>query len=344
MQRFDTAHIAIVVLTLTFAVASWAQAAGSVERPLAGQRIRLVVGFGAGGGYDAYARLLAPHLKRETGATVVVENWPGGGGLVALNKGAADRSDGLTLMLVNGPSATISQILGREGVRYDLRELIWLGRVFAERNVILASPRSPYRSLADVAKADGVIRWASAGKTTGAGVAALVSQALNLDSRIIIGYKGTNESSLAILRGEADLVPMSATSAKQQSYENGLMPIATVGQERSSLLPDVPTVFEQLDLSPEQAWWIEYGAGIMELGRAIATSSHVTAERRDYLRRVIETILTDPDVKREGNARGRPIEFAPASSLEASVNRALGNVDETTREQLKHVILEKFYP
>ena len=74
-----------------------------------------MVGFGVGGGYDAYARLLAPHLERETGASVLVENWTGGGGIVALNRISADRSDRLSLMLINGPSAALSQILGRPG-------------------------------------------------------------------------------------------------------------------------------------------------------------------------------------------------------------------------------------
>ena len=228
-----------------------------------------------GGGYDAYARFLAPHLERETGATVIVENWTGGGGLVALNRLSADRSEGLTLMLINSPSAIISQILGMEGVRYNLRDLVWLGRVLAERNVILASPVSPYRSLADLVNSDRTVRWASPGVTANAGIAALISQALDLKSKIIVGYKGTGEASLAALRGEADLVAMSETSAYQQAHNNGIVPIAVVGTGRSTLLPDVPTVAEQYDLSPGQAWWINYAAGVMEAGRALATSSHI---------------------------------------------------------------------
>ena len=51
-----------------------------------GKTVRLVVGFGPGGGYDAYARMIAPYLSRALGGSVVVENQPGAGGLVALNR------------------------------------------------------------------------------------------------------------------------------------------------------------------------------------------------------------------------------------------------------------------
>lgn len=334
--------LACLGLVLTQLV--WTQASISEQRPLAGERVRLVVGFGAGGGYDVYARMLAPHLEQETGATVVVENWTGGGGVVALNRLATDDTEGLTLMLVNGPSAVMGQVLGNEGVRYDVSAFTWLGRVFAEPSVILASPVSPYRSLADLTSADLPVRWASAGKTTTAGTPALVSQALKLRSEVIIGYKGTSESALAALRGEADLVAMSATSARAQAHKNGLVPIAVVSHERISLLPEVATVAEQINLTPSQNRWIDYGITVMGLGRSLATSEHVSPERREYLRRVVKKILTDTTVIREAAAQGRPIEFGPPSELLASINRALANGNEPTRGELRHVILEKFNP
>ncbi|MFC1680763.1 tripartite tricarboxylate transporter substrate-binding protein [Pseudomonadota bacterium] len=333
-------HAAYVCLILAATVASPAWTADATQRPFSGERIRLVVGFGVGGGYDAYARLLVPHLERETGATVIVENWTGGGGIVALNRLSAGRSDVITLMLINGPSATLSQIIGREGVRYDLRELVWLGGIQAEKTVIMAGPRSSFRTLADIVGADETVLWAASSVTTNAASPALISQALNLHSRIIIGYKGSSESSLAVLGGEADLAAMSETSALQQVHKNGLVPIAVVGA-RSVLLPEVRTVIEQLDLSPEQARWIDFGAGVMEIGRALAASSHISPEHAEYLRRVFEKILTDPEVTREAAARGRPIDFTPASEVKSHIRRLMNELEEPTRSELKDVIVNK---
>lgn len=343
-NHWATRRIASVFLAVAVALPWPAWAADAGEHPFSGGHIRMVVGFSVGGGYDAYARLLAPHLERETGSTVTVENWTGGGGIVALNRLDADRSDRLTVMLVNGPSATLAQLLGREGVRYDLRKMAWLGRVLAEKNVVLAGPRSSFRSLADILNAVEPVNWASPSVSTNAGIAALISQALNLDSRIIVGYKGSSESSLAVLRGEADLVAMSETSALKQAHGNGLIPVAVVGDSRSALLPEVPTVREQVELAPAGAWWIDYGSAAMQIGRALATSGRVSAESARYLRRVFEIILTDPEVMREAAARGRTIDFAPADVVRSHIESVLNGPGETARIELKHVITEKFLP
>ena len=82
-----------------------------------------MVGFGTGGGFDAYARMIGPPLGKALDATVVVENQPGAGGIIALNRVAASPPDGLTMMIVDGTPAALGQLLGQENVRYDLAKL-----------------------------------------------------------------------------------------------------------------------------------------------------------------------------------------------------------------------------
>src|SRR5580704_19220287 len=91
------------VLGGVFALAITAPAARAQDAERAyfsGKTVRLVVGYGPGGGYDAYARMIAPHLSKVLGASVVVENQPGAGGLVALNRLPTAAPDGLTMMIV----------------------------------------------------------------------------------------------------------------------------------------------------------------------------------------------------------------------------------------------------
>ena len=88
--------VAVTAFGLAFASTSASsQDAASFYR---GKVIYFVVGASPGGGYDAYARLLAPHLEQETGATVVVVNRPGAGGTLALNQVYDTKADGLTIM------------------------------------------------------------------------------------------------------------------------------------------------------------------------------------------------------------------------------------------------------
>ena len=185
----------IVVLAVLATVTP--AAADNAAQFYRGKTLKLVVGFGAGGGYDAYARLIAPALEARTGATVVVLNKPGGGGNVALNQVAAETADGLTMMLINGPSTVLSQLLGTEGVRFDLLKLTWLAGVMSEERVMLVNAESALRSLDDLRKADE-IKWATSGGASLMGVApAFISEALSLNSRIIAGYKGSKEAALS---------------------------------------------------------------------------------------------------------------------------------------------------
>ncbi len=76
--------------------------------------------------------MLAPYLEKETGATVIVENRPGGGGLTAMNQIQRDKPDGLTIGLMNGVPAALGQISESPAVRFDMTEMVYLGRVVAE--------------------------------------------------------------------------------------------------------------------------------------------------------------------------------------------------------------------
>ncbi|HEY0420955.1 MAG TPA: tripartite tricarboxylate transporter substrate-binding protein, partial [Acetobacteraceae bacterium] len=117
-----------------------------------GKTIRLVVGYGPGGGYDAYARMIAPHLSTALGASVVVENQPGAGGLVALNRIYTAAPDGLTIMIVNGTGAALSQLTEQAGVRFDLGQLGYLGTVSASPWMWLVGPGSPIKTPQDAMK------------------------------------------------------------------------------------------------------------------------------------------------------------------------------------------------
>src|SRR5262245_30782798 len=116
-------RIAIGILFSLVAMASSAAAQDSEQAFFSGKTVRFVVGFGPGGGYDAYARMLAPYLSKTLGATVIVENRPGAGGLVALNGVYMAPADGLTIMIVNGTGAAYSQLTDQQSARYDLAKL-----------------------------------------------------------------------------------------------------------------------------------------------------------------------------------------------------------------------------
>src|SRR5580700_8377449 len=94
-----------------------------------GKTVRILVGSPPGGGYDIYARLVAPALAQKLGATVLVENKDGNGGLAALATLLARPADGLTIMNGSAEAAIISQMLARPGATWDVTKLNWLAKM-----------------------------------------------------------------------------------------------------------------------------------------------------------------------------------------------------------------------
>src|SRR5579863_7913496 len=90
-----------------------------------GKTVRVLVGSPPGGGYDIYARLVAPALAQKLGATVLVENKDGNGGLAALATLLVRPADGLTIMNGSAEAAILSQMLARPGAIWDVTKLKW---------------------------------------------------------------------------------------------------------------------------------------------------------------------------------------------------------------------------
>src|SRR5580704_16672219 len=156
--------LSVLALAACAACRSPGARAQDAERAyIGGKTVRLVVGYGPGGGYDAYARMIAPHLSKALGASVVVENQPGAGGLVALNRLTTAAPDGLTMMIVNGTGAALSQLTEQAGVRFDLGQFGYLGTVSASPWMWLVGPNSTIKTPQDAMKLGKKMNWAASG-------------------------------------------------------------------------------------------------------------------------------------------------------------------------------------
>jgi len=303
--------------------------------------VRFIVGSGAGGGYDSYTRLLAPHLAEDLGATVVVDNRPGAGGLLALNQVYTAPPDGLTVMIANASGAALAQLLGQDGVHFDLRRVEWLAGLGGEDPIIMWSAQSPYRTLADGMAAKTPVKWAASGRTSSQGVwIALATRALAINSNLIVGYKGSNEAALAAMRGEVDGIIVSASSAKLYAQDGKLLPAAALGSQRSPLFPDVPSVFELVNLTPEQAWWFDLSGRFSAIGRAILTAPGTPADHVAALMDSFRRILTDPAVLAESAAAGRPISYLPADVVKTSALALVDGIDAARLTDLRKMFAE----
>jgi tripartite-type tricarboxylate transporter receptor subunit TctC len=336
LRKSAVAFAAALGLTLSAGLAHAQDAAEFYK----GKTVRFVVGVGVGGGFDAYARMIAPYLGNALGANVIVENQLGAGGLVALNRISTAQPDGLNLMIVNGTPAALGQLLDQQNVRYDLTKLEHLGVVAAYPWIWLVGKDSSTQSLADAMKPGAKLRWGGVGPTDGpADGARITCVALKIQCQIVLGYKGSAEIALAMERNEVDALYISDSSAAQYVKNGAGKAIAAMGDKRSKLLPDTPTIFEIAKLDDEQRWWLEFRMSINDLGRILVTTPGVPADRLAFLRAAVKTALTDPALVAEGQKTQRFVDFQEPAVARALAVKALGEATPELREKVRKVVL-----
>ncbi|MDT2024216.1 tripartite tricarboxylate transporter substrate-binding protein [Methylocella sp. CPCC 101449] len=332
---------ATTVAVAAFLLAAAPAAAQDEAAFYKGKIIKFVVGVGVGGGFDTYARMIAPYLARELGANVVVENQVGAGGIVALNRIANSPPDGLQLHIANGTPAALGQIVDNQNARYDLTKLEHLGIVSAYPWIWLVAKDSPFKAPADVLKPGARVRWGGTGLNDGPGDgAAITCEALRLNCQIILGYKGSAEIALAMERGEQDALYVSDSSAAQIDKSGQARAFLSMGRKRSELLPNVPTVFESFKLDDDQIWWLDFRNSINDLGRILVTTQGVPPARLAVLRAAVKRALTDPALIAEGEKSQRYIAFQEPEVARDLAVKALGTVTAEQRERIRKVVMK----
>ena len=308
----------------------------------AGKTVRFVVGFGAGGGYDAYARMLAPYLSKTLGATVIVENRPGAGGLLALNGVYIAPPDGLTMMIVNGTAAVYSQLTDLQGARYDLGKIGYLATLSAPPSLWTVSPHDKTKTIAQALTATRKWRWAASGPVDSlSDGAAFTCAGLKLDCQIVLGYKGSNDAALAVARGEMDALYVTDTSANTYVQSNGLVPLATIGQKRSRFFPELPTIFEAAKLNPEQEWIFNFRHLAQSLGRILVAPPGMSESRLAFLEAAVKKASSDPSFLAEGDKRQLYTDYVDAAGTRKNATSIVTTVTPEQRKLVQDILAER---
>ena len=302
----------------------------------AGKTVRMIVGSGTGGGYDIFSRMIAPYLAKVLGTTVIVENQPGAGGLVALNRLYVAPPDGLQISLSNGTSAAFAQLTDQQGVRYDLTKFSYLATVGAPPGLWLVGPESPVREVQQAVDAKMKWRWASSGGMSGLGIgAAFTCEALKLDCHVVQGYKGSADSGLAVTRGEMDALYVPESSANNFVKAKQNWALATVSRTKSRFFQDRPTIFEAVRIDPDRIWMMEFLANVEKLGRILIAPPGIPPARLAFLQEAVKQTLHNPQLIADGEKAERIIEYLdPAGTL----RNAVAVVDSVTPEQKAQVL------
>jgi tripartite-type tricarboxylate transporter receptor subunit TctC len=304
-----------------------------------GKTVRIIVGFSPGGGYDAYARMIAPYMAQRMGATVIVENMPGAGSMTAMNTLYAAEPDGLRMMLANGTAAGLSQIMDSPAARFDLAQYGHLGTVSASPWVWLVHKDTKEKTPADFIKSGRTINWSATGPIDGLSDGAQITCAiLRLSCKIVMGYKGSNDAGLAVTRKEMDAVFVSDTSANNYVRSNDLHAVANMSRTRSRFFPDLPTIYEAAKLAPDDEWLMDFHGSMQDLGRIMIVPPKMAPARIEYLRSVMRDTLADEKLKAEGEKTQRYIDYIDAEKTMQIVKRAVTDVTPAQKKRVQTVL------
>jgi tripartite-type tricarboxylate transporter receptor subunit TctC len=304
------------------------------------RRITLVVPYSAGGGYDQYARALAPVIQQVSGARVAVSNVPAGGGVVGARAVAESDAENLRLGLFE-PSLTLGP--SRRG---DLspEQFVALASMASEVQVWTARPDFSLTESRDRPLVVSV-------SDIGAHVieVGLAAHALALPIRFTAGYKGSGDRFAAILRREVDFTANAATSALKATRGGDLRQVLVISDAPHPQMPDVPflagpggLVDRQTARMPpparkEALRIARQAVDLSRSQRAIYASARVPEGTLRCLSEIVEEVVFSESFARAAAAVGRPVEPADGRATRAAVQRMQEGAD-ANRELLRRLL------
>jgi tripartite-type tricarboxylate transporter receptor subunit TctC len=263
-----------------------------------GKTVTLLVGGSAGGGYDTLGRAIAHYIGRHIpgNPSIVVEDMPGAGGLLAMDYlfHTAVHDGSVIALVENGPP--LAPLFGVKQARYDATKFNWLGTPSIETAVTLVWHTVPVNSLDDL-KTHATTMGASGTNSTQAFYTRLIDAVLGTKMKAINGYKGLNDTFLAMERGEIDGSPSvfysAITSTRPRWLPDHLAKaILQYGPQPVKDLAGVPFV-PDLITAPDDKLLMQAAFAPLALGRPLVMPPGVPADRVAAMRQALADTFAD---------------------------------------------------
>src|SRR4051794_37154269 len=311
-------------ILIRLAIAIPSAAAQDASAPFKDKQIRLIVGSAPGGGYDAYGRLIAAHVRRHLpdNPTIIVQNMPGAGSLVLANYlyNVAPK-DGTVFGAVNALIAT-DPMMYPERVKFDPRQFRWLGSALKENHVGLSWHTSPVKTFDDLFKQELIV-----GGTGGAtNLYPVLTNAIpGTKIKMIPGYQGTKQGMLAMERGEvAGNVGITWASLKATAgpwlRDDKIKVLVQYGLKKHPELPDASWIYDYAKNDEDRAA-MDLSFGNQEFGRPFIAPPGMPDAVVDILRTAFEQTMNHPEFQADAEKRQVDLEFTSGAEIQALIEK-----------------------
>jgi tripartite-type tricarboxylate transporter receptor subunit TctC len=278
-----------------------------------GRSINLYIGFGPGGGYDVYARMLARHFGRLVpgNPAIVPQNMPGAGGLKSANflYNAAPR-DGLALGMF-GAFNGLDPLFGNAQANFDSVKFTWIGNMHRDVSSCAVWNAAGFHSFSETLRREIVFGSSGKGSTTSQH-ALVLKNMLGAKVKVVEGYQGTSSINLAMKRREVDascgILVSSALTSYDQDLRNGDMRILIqFGRRNAPEFGDAVNLYDLLQSDADkQVADIVFRQS--EIARPVAGPPGIPPDRAQALRTAFTQTMRDPAFLADASKVGMPID------------------------------------
>jgi tripartite-type tricarboxylate transporter receptor subunit TctC len=305
-----------LALVAVFGLALTARA-DSVADFYRSKTVKILVGSGVGAGYDHFARATVRFLKLPGNPTIIVQNMPGAGGLIAANylyKIAP--KDGSIIGLINRYTV-VQAIIGNKRAQYDPTKFVWLGTpaTYEEDPYVLVVRAShPLKTVEDIRNAKEPLIVGN----TGSDIARILSPALGMKVKVI-EYKEKGAVDIALERGEVDAMGIAYANLRVRHpdwiAQKKVRPLVQFVRKRSPMLPDVVATSE-LALSKEQRALLSFVEIPLSAAYPFVLSPGLPEDRVAAIRKAFDEVLVHPAYKQEIIKQG--LAYSPKNGEEVA--------------------------
>ena len=265
----------------------------------AGKTISVIIGFGPGGGYDMWGRVVARHIGKHLPGkpNVIAQNMPGAGSYVAASHiyGAAPK-DGTVLAII-ARDAALGPLSGAPGARFDATKLSWIGTPTKEHNVCIAYQTAAVKSVQDLREKQLILGDTGPGTGTRS-YPKVLNELLGFKFKLVGGFQSSADVFLAMERGEVDGICESLDSVNSRRPDwIASKKVNVLLQAGAAPRPDLKGVPFALDLARnnEERQVLEFLYAGQGIGRPFVAPPDLPAERLKMLRDAFSAMVKDSD-------------------------------------------------
>jgi tripartite-type tricarboxylate transporter receptor subunit TctC len=308
----------------------------AAAQSFAGKTVTIVVGYKAGGGYDATARLLARHLPKHIPGkpTVIVQNMPGANSIIAANHVyAVAKPDGLTIGTFNR-NLPIAQLTSVQGVKFDILKFQWIGSAANETTILAIRTDLPYKNFDELRKAKQEIVIGSTGPGANThDFPLLLKELLGVKIKLVSGYSSSADIMLAVERKEVDGRAGSLTSIRPFIDRNLVRPIVRARSTEPGL-EQIPAD-ESFAPNARAKAIMALRSAPEQVARPFVLPPATPADIVRVMREAFAKAIKDPELEKEGEKSKLDLEFTPGDEavkiLRDVMNQPKDIVDEFSK-------------